>query len=112
MQQNHDGSGKRKRKGGRDDAGQVDFAAESLREGVHTGNGICRESAKETDGVAIYSVAWAGGFGEWREKEQVGSRAEGRKYKGTASNQGQQRQRCNGDEAIKEYVNRPNYLWR
>ncbi len=62
--------------------------------------------------MTIYSIPWAGGFGKRREEEQVGSRAEGRKYKGTARNQGQQRQQCNGDEAIKEHVNRPNYLWR
>lgn len=51
--------------------------------------------------MTLYGIPWAGGFGERREEEQVGGRAERRKYKRTASNQGQQREQRNGDEAIK-----------
>lgn len=45
-QEDHNRPSKRKRKGGGENAGPIDFAAESFREGVHARDSIGSEAAK------------------------------------------------------------------
>ncbi len=108
MQQDHDGSGKRKRKGRGQNAWPVDFPAEAFRKGVHAGDFVGSEAAKQPDGMSEHGIARAGGFSQWSKEEEVGRRAQRGEHEGIACQQSQQGQQGYSDKAVERDVGRPD----
>lgn len=108
VQQDHDGSGQRKRQCRRQNAGPIDFTGEPFWENMHARDFIGPEAAKQSDPMSQHGVPRAGGLAHWGKEIQICSRTQGGKDKGIVRQQSQQRQQCDCDEAIEGHVRGPD----
>jgi hypothetical protein len=86
VQQDHDGPGKRKCKGRRQNAGTIDFASNSFGKAVYARHLLGGEAAQQSDRMSQHGVLGAGGFGHRRKEKQICGRPEEGKTEGLCVN--------------------------